>query len=102
MAHHHAKVGSAQGGAKGLAGAERHAGADALQQQRVCASVMTEVIDGKLIDAGKPPAARAQPRAKIELLSAVQVAVGEEADRFDCGAPIDAAAVQSRDVPWAA
>src|SRR6187551_2627334 len=60
--------------------------------------MMAEVIDGELVDASQPPAARSQARPKVELLPAVQISVGQEADRVNCGAPIKPATVEPRDV----
>src|SRR5262245_36038962 len=50
-----------------------------------------------MIDPGERPAAGVQARAEIEFLAAVQVAVGQMADRFDRRASVDAAAIEPGD-----
>src|SRR4051812_28134014 len=60
--------------------------------------MMAEVIDGELVDARQPPPSRYKTRAEIELLPAMQISIGQEVDRFNCGAPVDTAAVEPRDV----
>src|SRR5690242_11290641 len=80
--------------AQSLARAERHAREDATHQQHVGAALMAEMIDRQTGDAREAPALRMQARSEVELLAAMQIAVGQVSDGLNGRTAIDASAVE--------